>query len=158
MILTIMLLQVEAVIGALGFAWLVKKIGNTAGLSLAVVVWIAICLMIYRLANLSQNSDINLENQFFITAGLVGIVMGGLQSVSRSTYSKMLPTAHDSSTFFSFYDVLEKMSIVVGTLVHGYLINRTGSTQASALALGMFFVMGLVCLMRLRQFERKTAS
>ena len=155
MILTIMLLQVEAIIGALSFAWLVKKIGNTTGLILAVVIWIVICLMIYRLAGLGRHSDVNLETQFFITAGLVGLVMGGLQSVSRSTYSKLLPISHDSSTFFSFYDVLEKCAIVVGTLVHATLINRTGNTQASALALALFFVVGLLCLVRLRMYERK---
>ena len=85
MILTIMLLQIEAIIGALSFAWLVKKIGNTAGLSLAVIIWIVICLMIYRLVSLSLHTNLNLETEFFVTAGLVGLVMGGLQAVSRST-------------------------------------------------------------------------
>jgi UMF1 family MFS transporter len=155
MILTIMLLQIEAIVGALSFAWLVKKIGNNLGLSLAVIIWIVICLMIYRLVNLSMHTNLNLETEFFVTAGLVGLVMGGLQSVSRSTYSKLLPTSHDSSTFFSFYDVLEKCAIVVGTSVHGTLINRTGNTQTSALALALFFVIALVCLMRLRKYERK---
>ena len=158
MILTIMLLQIEAIIGALSFAWLVKKIGNTTGLSLAVIVWIVICLMIYRLVSLSLHTDLNLETEFFVTAGLVGLVMGGLQSVSRSTYSKLLPTSHDSSTFFSFYDVLEKCAIVVGTSVHGTLVNQTGNTQASALALALFFVVGLACLMRLRMYERKLSK
>ena len=102
MILTIMLLQIEASIGALSFAWLVKKIGNTAGLSLAVIIWIVICLMIYRLVSLSLHTNLNLETEFFVTAGLVGLVMGGLQAFSRWTYSKLLPTWHDSSIFFSF--------------------------------------------------------
>ena len=84
--------------------------------------------------------------------------MGGLQSVSRSTYSKLLPTSHDSSTFFSFYDVLEKCAIVVGTLVHGTLVNQTGNTQASALALALFFVVGLLCLLRLRMYEPRPHS
>lgn len=155
MIVTIMLLQVEAIVGALGFAWLVKKIGNANGLTLAVVVWIAICLMIYHLETLSQGGDLNLERPFFFTAGLVGLVMGGLQSVSRSTYSKLLPTSHDSSTFFSFYDVLEKIAIVVGTTVHGFLINHTGNTKASSLALAGFFVVGLGGLLRLKRHERR---
>ena len=158
MILTIMLLQIEAIIGALSFAWLVKKIGNTAGLSLAVIIWIVICLMIYRLVSLSLHTNLNLETEFFVTAGLVGLVMGGLQAVSRSTYSKLLPTSHDSSTFFSFYDVLEKCAIVVGTLVHGTLVNQTGNTQASALALALFFVVGLLCLLRLRMYEPRPHS
>lgn len=153
MILTIMMLQIEAIIGALGFAWLVKRIGNGAGLMWAVAIWIAICLMIYNLAA-SASSNPNVEMQFFITAGMVGLVMGGVQSVSRSTYSKLLPKSHDSATFFGFYDVLEKISIVVGTSIHGYLINRTGNTQASALALAAFFVVGLVCLSRFKKYER----
>jgi UMF1 family MFS transporter len=114
--------------------------------------------MIYRLVSLSLHTNLNLETEFFVTAGLVGLVMGGLQAVSRSTYSKLLPTSHDSSTFFSFYDVLEKCAIVVGTLVHGTLVNQTGNTQASALALALFFVVGLLCLLRLRMYEPRPHS
>lgn len=152
MILTIMMLQVEAIIGALSFAWLVKKTGNGTGLMWAVAIWVGICLMIYNLAA-SASTNPNIEIQFFITAGMVGLVMGSVQSISRSTYSKLLPKEHDSATFFGFYDVLEKISIVVGTSMHGYLINRTGNTQASALALAAFFVVGLVCLSRFKKYE-----
>ena len=84
--------------------------------------------------------------------------MGGLQSMSRSTYSKLLPTSHDSATFFSFYDILEKIAIIVGTGVHGYLINKTGTTHASSLALAAFFVVGLICLSRLKVHERRALS
>lgn len=154
MILTIMLLQIEAIIGALGFAWLVKRIGNSNGLLLAVTIWIIICLMIARLAYLSQHNDTDLERSFFATAALVGLVMGGLQSVSRSTYSKLLPTSQDASTFFSFYDILEKCAIVVGTATHAYWLNRTGNTQASAWVLAGFFVLASLSLWRLKHHER----
>ncbi|MGL4767632.1 MAG: MFS transporter [Formosimonas sp.] len=157
MILTIMGLQIEAIIGALSFAWLVKRIGNGNGLIGAVSIWVGICLMIHYLAA-SAASNPNAESMFFVTAGLVGLVMGGVQSVSRSTYSKLLPKSDDAATFFGFYDVLEKVSIVVGTSLHGYLINRTGNTQASALALAAFFVVGVLCLLQFRRYEARRAE
>ena len=154
MIITIMLLQVVAIIGATLFSWLSKRIGNIWVLMSGVSIWIIVCLLIYTLS--AQDSDG--QNRFFGIAGLVGLVMGGLQSMSRSTYSKLLPTSHDSATFFSFYDILEKIAIIVGTGVHGYLINKTGTTHASSLALAAFFVVGLICLSRLKVHERRALS
>ena len=154
MIITIMLLQVVAIIGATLFSWLSKRIGNIWVLMSGVSIWIIVCLLIYTLS--AQESDG--QNRFFGIAGLVGLVMGGLQSMSRSTYSKLLPTSHDSATFFSFYDILEKIAIIVGTGVHGYLINKTGTTHASSLALAAFFVVGLICLSRLKVHERRALS
>ncbi len=154
MILTIMLLQIEAIIGALAFAWLSRRIGNTWVLITATTLWLLICLLIN---GLSPNNPAS-QTHFFGIAGLVGLVMGGLQSMSRSTYSKLLPTSHDSATFFSFYDILEKLAIIVGTGIHGYLINKTGNTHASALALAVFFVVGLICLSRLKVHERRLNS
>jgi UMF1 family MFS transporter len=152
MILTIMLLQIEAIGGALGFAWLVKRIGNGKGLFYAVIVWIMICLGVVWMSRVAATNP-HIEAYFFITAGLIGLVMGGLQSTSRSTYSKLIPPNQDSTTFFGLYDVLEKISIVTGTLVHGYLINRTSNTQASALALAGFFVVGAILLIQFRRHE-----
>ena len=154
MIITIMLLQLVAIVGALVFAWLSRRVGNTWVLIGAVVTWIAICLLILGLSD----DDPSSQTRFFGIAGLVGLVMGGLQSMSRSTYSKLLPTSHDSATFFSFYDILEKLAIIVGTGIHGYLINKTGNTHASAVALAAFFVVGLICLSRLKVHERRLKS
>ena len=151
MILTIMLLQIEAIIGALAFSWLSRRMGNTWVLMLATMIWFIICLLITRLSASNPDS----QTHFFGVAALVGLVMGGLQSMSRSTYSKLLPTSHDSATFFSFYDILEKLAIIVGTGIHGYLINKTGNTHASAFALAAFFVIGLICLSRLKVHERR---
>jgi UMF1 family MFS transporter len=111
-----------------------------------------ICLGVVWMSRVAATNP-HIEAYFFITAGLIGLVMGGLQSTSRSTYSKLIPPNQDSTTFFGLYDVLEKISIVTGTLVHGYLINRTGNTQASALALAGFFAVGAILLIQFRRHE-----
>ena len=85
--------------------------------------------------------------QFYILAGMVGLVMGGVQSLSRSTYSKMLPETKDHSSYFGFYDITDKIGVVFGTLVYGVIYQLTGSTRDSIIALGLFFVIGLLFLM-----------
>lgn len=86
------------------------------------------------------------QTQFYILAACVGLVMGGIQSMSRSTYSKLLPPTQDTTSFFSFYDVTEKIAIVIGIFTFGYLEELTGSMRNSIIALGIFFVLGLIAL------------
>ena len=83
---------------------------------------------------------------FYITAAIVGFVMGGVQALSRSTYSKVLPETEDHASYFSFYDVLEKLGIVIGTFSYGIIEGLTGSLRNSIFALGAFFVVGLILL------------
>ncbi len=138
LILTILIIQLVAIGGAYGFAWLSKRFGNIKALMLAVIIWIGICIGAYY---------IQTENQFYFLAAIVGSVMGGVQSLSRSTYSKLIPaTTIDNASYFSFYDVTEKVSIVLGTLAYGAIAQYTSSMRNSVLALILFFVIGLVFL------------
>jgi len=140
LIITILLIQLVAIPGAYGFARLSERIGNTYAIMAAVVIWIGICVAAYFVTT---------QNQFFLVAGVVGLVMGGIQSLSRSTYSKLLPPTTDTASYFSFYDVCEKLSIVVGTFIYGYVEQVTGSMRNSILALLVLFIIGLALLARI---------
>ena len=140
LIINILLIQLVAIPGAYGFARLSEKIGNIYAIMTAVVIWIGICVAAYFVTT---------QNQFFVVAGVVGLVMGGIQSLSRSTYSKLLPSTTDTASYFSFYDVCEKLSIVVGTFIYGYVEQVTGSMRNSILALLILFIIGLAMLARI---------
>ena len=87
--------------------------------------------------------------QFYILAGMVGMVMGGIQALSRSTYSKYLPETKDTTSYFSFYDVAEKIGIVIGMLIYGIIDQITGNMRNSILFLVLFFVVGVILLLRI---------
>lgn len=141
LIITILLIQLVAIPGAVGFARLSERFGNSYALMVAVTIWIGICMAAYFVQN---------QNQFFMLAAVVGMVMGGIQSLSRSTYSKLIPEeTPDTASFFSFYDVTEKVSIVLGTAVYGLIEQLTGSMRNSVLALLLLFVVGLLLLWRI---------
>jgi len=140
LIATILIIQLVAIGGAYLMSLLASIIGNIRVLMLVVCVWIGICVSAYY---------INHEVQFYLLAALVGLVMGGIQSLSRSTYSKLLPAGEeDTASFFSFYDVTEKVAIVVGLFSFGLIEQVTNNIRNSALCLGVFFVLGLVLLFR----------
>ena len=140
LIILVLLLQLVAIPGAYGFSWLSARIGNTYALMVAVVIWIGICLGAYL---------VQTQGQFFALAAVVGLVMGGIQSLSRSTYSKLIPPTTDTASYFSFYDVTEKLSIVLGTLLYGLIEQVTGSMRNSVLGLLVLFVIGLLLLWRI---------
>jgi UMF1 family MFS transporter len=79
---------------------------------------------------------------------MVGFVMGGIQSVSRSTYAKLMPETKDTTSFFSFFDVTEKVAIVIGMFSFGFIIELTGSQKNAVLGLCVFFIIGLILLYR----------
>ena len=95
------------------------------------------------------------EIHFYIIASLVGLVMGGIQSLSRSTYSKLMPETKDTASFFSFYDVTEKVAVVIGMFSFGYITELTGSQRGSVLALAVFFVIGLLILFTALKKQQK---
>jgi MFS transporter, UMF1 family len=138
LLITIILIQLVAIFGAIGMSRLSKKIGNMWVLILSVITWIGICIGGYFVKN---------EIQFYILACFVGLVMGGIQSMSRSTYSKLIPPTKDTTSFFSFYDVTEKIAIVIGIFTFGFMEELTGSMRNSIIALGSFFVLGLLALL-----------
>ncbi|NDK55995.1 MFS transporter [Pontibacter fetidus] len=142
LILTILIIQLVAIAGAYAFAFLSGRFGNIRALIVAVVIWIGICVGAYFIRG---------ELDFYVLATVVGTVMGGVQSLSRSTYSKLIPaTTIDHASFFSFYDVTEKVSIVLGTLAYGLVAQLTGSMRNSILALIIFFALGLILLSMVR--------
>jgi UMF1 family MFS transporter len=89
---------------------------------------------------------------------VVGLVMGGLQSMSRATYSKLLPDTTDHASYFSFYEFTEKTGIVLGTATYAFMEDVTGSMRNSLFALIAFFALGLFFLTRMLGNRRAVAA
>lgn len=140
LIIAILIIQLIAVPGAYLISRLSGVIGNFKALMLCVIVWIGICVAGYMLPAKDPMA-------FYILATVVGFVMGGIQSLSRSTYSKLMPVTQDTTSFFSFFDVTEKIAIVIGMFTFGFIIELTGSQRNSVLALVVFFVLGFLMLL-----------
>ena len=138
LIFTILIIQIIAIFGAYFFAYISKIKGNKFSLVVMNIAWIFICLSAYFTTN---------ENQFYFLAAAVGILMGGIQSLSRSTFSKLIPSEiNDNASFFNFYAISYNISVVVGTFSYGYIEQITGSMRSSILALMAFFIIGLFIL------------
>lgn len=138
LITTILIIQVVAIAGALIMSHFAKRFGNFPVLIFVVIIWIGVSICAYFITT---------EYQFYFLAAVVGLVMGGIQSISRSTYSKLIPeNTPDTASFFSFYDVTEKMAIVIGLFSFGYIEEFTGSMRNSALTLSGYFLVGLLIL------------
>ncbi len=150
LIIAILIIQVIAIPGAYAISRLSSLIGNFRALMLCVVVWIAICIAGYAIPTKGIY-------EFYVLAICVGFVMGGIQSLSRSTYSKLMPVTKDTTSFFSFYDVTEKVSIVIGMFSFGFITELTGSQRLSVLALVVFFVIGLAGLFLTLHRQNRTA-
>ena len=147
LIITILLIQLLAILGAYLMSYLAGKLGNFTVLMLVVIIWIFVCISAYFITS---------EYQFYALACVVGLVMGGIQSLSRSTYSKLLPeNTPDTASFFSFYDVTEKLAIVIGLFSFGYIEEFTGNMRNSAVSLTTFFSLGLVFLVLILLQKRK---
>jgi UMF1 family MFS transporter len=134
----VLLIQLLGAIGAYFFAWLSNKYNNKKALLVTLSIWALVCVLA------SLISD---KTQFYLLGMLVGLVLGGAQSLSRASYAKIIPQGtSDTTSYFSFYDVVEKCSIVIGTFSFGIVDNLTGSMKMSALALGIFFIIGILLL------------
>ena len=130
LIICILMIQLVAIAGAYIMAKLSQRFGNLSVLMFVVFLWIGICIIAYFITT---------EMQFYFVAVLVGLVMGGIQSLSRSTYSKLMPETHDTASFFSFYDVTEKIAIVIGMFSFGFVQEITGNMRNS--------IIGLICFL-----------
>jgi len=137
LIITILIIQLVGIAGAYLFSWMSKKIGNLKALMVAVSAWVILCVCAYF---------VEYEMTFYTLAAGVGMVMGGVQSLSRSTYSKFLPETKDESSYFSFYNVCYYIGTVVGTFGFGYVLDVTGNIRMSILFVSVFFIIGLVQL------------
>ncbi len=140
LIISILLIQLVAIAGAIGTSRLAIRIGNIKTLIYLNLFWIAICVYAYFITT---------PQQFYVAAGSVGLVMGGIQALSRSTYSKMIPEGTlDTASYFSFYDVSEKIGIVIGMILYGIVAQLTGSVRNAILFLVVFFIVGVILLLR----------
>ena len=137
LIITAVIIQIVAIVGAIGMSKLSARFGNINVLILTVLLWIGVCIAGYFIST---------EIHFYIIASLVGLVMGGIQSLSRSTYSKLMPETKDTASFFSFYDVTEKLAIVIGLFTFGF-IEGISSIRNSILSLVIFFILGFALLL-----------
>jgi UMF1 family MFS transporter len=137
LIISILLIQLVAVAGAFLFVFLSKRFGNLAALTVGCVAWIILCVAAYR---------IEWAWQFYALACGVGLVMGGSQSLSRSTYAKFLPDTIDHASYFSFYDVSFYVGTVLGTFAYGMVYQLTGDLRNTVVIIGSFFVVALVLL------------
>ena len=139
LIVSILIIQILAMLGAQMTSKASKKYGNIKTLIAINSVWAAMSIYAYSMIS---------PVQFYVAAGIVGLVMGGIQALSRSTYSKYLPRTEDTASYFSFYDVAEKIGIVIGMLLYGFIDQITGSMRNSVLFLIVFFISGIVLLLR----------
>ena len=138
MILVVLIIQVIAIAGAYFFAYLSNLKGNGFAISTTLITWIIICIAGYFLTDIVS---------FYALAAFLGFVMGGIQSISRSTYSKLIPAeTKDTASYFSFYDITEKLAIVIGSLSYGLIDQVTGSMRNSMLFMSIFFIGGFIML------------
>jgi MFS transporter, UMF1 family len=137
---TLLIIQLVGMLGAWSFARLSGRIGNLKSLIISLVAWTLICYGAFYITD---------AKGFIITAFFIGLVMGGSQALARSTYSKMLPETTDHTSFFSFYDVMEKVATAAGTFSFGIIEAITGSMRYSVIAIGIFFLIGLFFMLLL---------
>lgn len=146
LIITILLIQIVAIPGAFVCSFISKKLGNIVALMIIIFFWIVICCFAYFVFN---------QIQFYILAISIGFVMGGIQSNSRSTYAKLCPNSEkDIASYFSFYDVCDRLSTVLGTFIFGFIIQFTGNMRLGILILAIFFLGSLFFLMKLYHFYK----
>jgi UMF1 family MFS transporter len=148
LILTAVIIQLVAILGAWGMARISARLGNIKVLMGVVLFWILICIAAYFTAEVKENGG-DPEFLFYGLAVAVGLVMGGIQSLSRSTYSKLMPETKDTASFFSYYDLTEKIAIVIGMFSFGYIEELTrhhGGMKNSVLSLIVFFFIGFLWL------------
>ena len=142
LIVSILLIQLVAIAGANAASKLAERYGNISVLIVINFIWIGICLFAFFITQ---------PIEFYITAFFVGLVMGAIQSLSRSTYSKYIPEHEtDTASFFSFYEVTEKVGIVIGMFLYGFIAQLTGSIRNAILFLILIFIGGIVLLYRLK--------
>lgn len=145
LIISILVIQLVAALGALLFVRLSVRFGNIAALIIGLVIWTGICVAAWRISG---------TGEFHVLAAFVGLVMGGTQAISRSTYAKLLPATEDHASFFSFYDVGFYLATVLGTLAFGLVNQLTGDIRNTIIVIGTFFILGALLLLRVPREQR----
>ena len=149
LIVAILLIQLLGAVGAKLSSMLAKKIGNIKVIIVNVVVWIILCVFAYIITQ---------PVEFYILAAFVGLVMGGVQAVARSTYSKFLPETTDHASYFSFYDVTEKIGMVLGTAFFGLTELIFQDIRYSVFSVALFFILGFIFLLFIPKEENAIVS
>ncbi|MFT3825662.1 MAG: MFS transporter [Chitinophagaceae bacterium] len=149
LITTIMIIQLVAIPGAILISRASEKFGNIKTLAAVVCIWISACVIGYYTYT---------DTQFYILGAIIGLVMGGIQSLSRSTYANLMPETKDTASFFSFYDVTEKIALVIGMFSFGFVEEITNSMRYSVLTLMVFFVISLTLLFWTMWTAKKNAA
>ena len=147
LIIIILIIQIVAIAGASIFAKVSNKIGNTNTLIIQASIWAIICVLAFFVTP-------NIKWLFYIVAFLVGLVLGGIQSLARASYSKLLPKTNDLASFFSFYELTEKIAIVLGTLTFGIVVSISGSMRNAVLFLSIYFLISVFLLFKLKQIQK----
>lgn len=140
LIVSILLIQIVAIFGAYATAFASKRFGNITTLIVVNFIWAGLCIFAFFITT---------PFEFYTAAAGVGMVMGGIQSLSRSTYSKLIPETNYTTSFFSFYDVTEKVGIIIGMGIFGTIDQITGSMRNSIFFFLIFFVLGALLLSRI---------
>jgi UMF1 family MFS transporter len=140
LIISILLIQIVGIFGAFITSRVSEMLGNIVTLIGINFIWMFVCFYAFF---------IETPFHFYIVGGIVGFVMGGVQALSRSTYSKFLPKTEDTTSYFSFYDVTEKIGIVIGMIIYGFVDQITGTMRNAILFLFVFFLLGIVLLFRI---------
>lgn len=143
LIVSILLIQIVAMVGSIITGRLAERLNNISMLIVINGIWLLLCIYAYF---------VETPSDFYLAAAWVGLVMGSIQTLSRSTYSQNLPDTQDTTSYFSFYEVAEKVGIVIGTFIFGYIAQLTGSMRGAALFLGVFFLVGALLLARLKKY------
>ncbi len=147
LIVAVIIIQLLAAVGAIFMSRLSKRIGKINVIKITVFLWVIGCICGYM---------IKTEVEFYFLAALIGFLMGGIQSMSRSTYSKLLPETRDHASYFSFYDVSEKIGLVIGVFLFGFIEGITHDMRQSILLLVVLFVFGFLLLLRINKHDSAT--
>ena len=145
LITVVLVIQLLGALGAWGFAKVSERYGNKVALSILLACWVAICLSAYFIES---------QQPFYALAACVGSVMGGIQSLARSTYAKLMPVGtKDTTSFYSFYDLTDKLAVVMGTFVFGSIDQLIG-LRYSVVAMALLFLIGFLILMKVDLKEK----
>lgn len=137
LIITMLVIQFVGALGAYSFAKLSDRIGHFKGLYIVAVVWFLVTFAAYFITN---------STQYIAASFFIGLVMGGIQASTRSTYASLLPKTKDHASFFSFYDVMENVAIVIGTFTMGGLTAYYENLRSPILIIASFFIIGIIFL------------
>ncbi|MEZ4862094.1 MAG: MFS transporter [Caldilineaceae bacterium] len=133
----VLMVQFIAFLGALVFGYLARWLGSKRAIMLSLVIWLAVTVYAYAI--------LQTEFQFFVMGGVIAVVLGGSQALSRSLFSLMIPSGREAE-YFSLYEVSERGTSWLGPLVFGLALQQTGSYRVAIFSIAIFFTAGLILL------------